>query len=512
MSFCKEEIICISWIFEILLSICLCYDDICYILFERSDSGVENWRGLSIDFLWSLEEHIMLGFIKQFKLDLLILVLLVLLSGVPRFVDLKTVPSNISGDEVTNLVDMYRVVYGKGVGLFGFAGDGTEAGITVYWPVVFLFFYGMKFAFVALRASVAVLSILSLIAFYLLLRMKTNPLVAFVMTSLLGANYVFLNFSRTGWVNMGVICSGLFLLLFLEKARVSYSYWWYILAGICAGLTFYGYHYGKIFVVFVIVCLAFSLLSNVYWEMQPRIHVLIFYLAFLCMIVPFVVPVFKTKGYFLLLRPQTVSAFNLSGVHNNSQLWKIFKHQAEYTFRGMVLLDGKVMSEGLENLRYVPLYSPPVDIVVKWLFIVGLVVTVVVSFRELFWWWIVGISSFLTVFMTTEPPNFARGLFYLVFIYMIVGVFVWRFFGFFKRLGWGRNYIGVLLGFFLFVASFLYYFNVTYYFNWMQEWRVPKAREPAISVEDFPMWQQFQINRIKTDELPLTTYEWEGKI
>jgi hypothetical protein len=447
-------------------------------------------------------------FFKRYQLDLFFLLLVILFSSFPRFILLYYTPPNITGDEVTNLLDILRVIFGQHLKLFGFVGDGTEAMITVYWPVLLTLLFGIKHSLLALRTSVSILSILALMGFYIILRIKTSAWVSFVVTCLLAGNYVFLNFSRTGWVNMGVIFSGMFMLLCLEIGAFRKIVWWYFFAGFFAGLTTYGYHYGKILVVFVVLTFLFRTIYPNYWKQKYILPMVYFLIGWLLLIIPFLQSIFHTHGYYILLRPKTVLAFSPSLIHDSQAFWWTIQNQTWYTFRGFLLLDGKVMSVGLENLRYTPLYTPPVDPVIKLFFLFGLLFCLLFAFKKIGWWWIVTLSTLVTEFFSLSIPNFARGLFYIPFIYLIIGVFVYKVFLLLRKTSL-KTSLPYIAGFLILLSSFLYYFDVSFYFEWMHRPKTALAREPAITNDLFSQWQDYEIKRIRANKVPLTIYQWE---
>lgn len=447
---------------------------------------------------------------KPYRLDLFFVLLVIVFSAFPRFISLSNIPPNITGDEVTSLLDILKVMFGSHLGLFSFVGDGTEALVTVYWPVLFTILLGVKNSIFALRISVSILSILSLIVFYIILRMKTSSWISLVTTCLLAGNYVFLNFSRTGWVNMGVIFTGMVMLLSLELGQQKRNVWWYLIAGMLAGVTSYGYHYGKILVGFISLFFLLRFAYPKYWKQQYILPVVYFFIGLLALVIPLLHSIFSTHGYYVLLRPTSVSAFSPSLLHDSKTLWGTIQNQAWYTFYGLVLLDGRVMSVGLENLRYTPLYTPPVDLGVKLFFVFGLVFCAFFAFKNIAWWWIVAVSTLATEFFSLSIPNFARGLFYILFIYLIVGIFVYKLYYLLRKTSF-RKYLPYLATFLLILSAFIYYFDVSFYFDWMQRPKTAMVREPAITNKEFSDWQTYEIERIKAGKVPLTIYQWEMK-
>src|SRR3990170_5333493 len=190
----------------------------------------------------------MLTFFQSHKKDLIFVAIILIVSAVFRIIFYQTVPPNISGDEVTNLSDVYKILYSPGNHLLSFFGDGSIAGINFY-PVVFLIkFLGISYSIYYLRFFISFCSVLALICFYLILKKYVNTLIAFAFSLLLANNYVFLNFSRTAWVNQITIFTILATILFLLNFYKTKSIKWLVLSAIFSGITLYGYHYGRIFI------------------------------------------------------------------------------------------------------------------------------------------------------------------------------------------------------------------------------------------------------------------------
>lgn len=77
-------------------------------------------------------------FLSSNKVDIGVIILIVFVSLLTRIVRLETIPPNISGDEVTNLSDVYKILFGRGYNFFSFMGDGSVAGINFYWSAFLL--------------------------------------------------------------------------------------------------------------------------------------------------------------------------------------------------------------------------------------------------------------------------------------------------------------------------------------------------------------------------------------
>lgn len=109
--------------------------------------------------------------------------------------------------------------------------------------------------------------------------------------------------------------------------------------------------------------------------------------------------------------------------------------------------------------------------------------------------------------IVTLPPNYARGLFLLPFIYLLVGLFldkVWS-------LPWTGNLgravivVGVAL-----VAAF----NVYHYFDWGRSTELAEARRPSIQYEEVPLWVETEKQNLEEGkpDLHVHTQQWQNLI
>ncbi|MEK7160277.1 MAG: glycosyltransferase family 39 protein [Patescibacteria group bacterium] len=447
-----------------------------------------------------------LKFMEKHKVDIFFISIIIVFSIFIRLFLIDEIPTNITGDESWDLSNVYRIVFAKDITPLTFLGDGSVPAI-IYFPVALLIkMFGTSDSILFLRLNIIVYSILSVIAFYFILKEKTSRIISFLFTLLLSSNYVFLNFSRTAWINMISVFSGLFLILFIEKATKEKNSLWYLIAGIFAGISFYGYHYGRILTITVFIYLFIILLKNGLKAKDIK-GLIIFWLTTLIICLPFLVNIFNDKAFSLLRRPQATFAFSQEKVLGASTTEQtVFFHQLNYTLRGLILFDDSVMSNGVENQRYTPLYTPPVNLVIKILFWGGLIY--LIFKRKYGIWWFVFVSILITQFLSDLPPNFSRGLFYIPFIYFVSGFFLS------EMLKYSINSLGVqnyknFIYMYLIIAGFLISLSdINVYFEWMKQPYEYNARQPAIDYREFYVWQDYQINLIKNGQLPIVNQEW----
>jgi len=448
-------------------------------------------------------------FFKENKKDIGLIIIILLISFLIGVLWLDTIPTNITGDEVTTLNDIYKIIFDRGNYLFSFMGDGSITGINFYWSAFLIKIFGLKRTIFSLRLSSTIISVLSLIPFYLILKEKTSRAFSFAFTLLLSGNYVFLNFSRTAWVNLAeTMFSSLFLILFLEKANKYGRSIYYILAGIFAGITLYSYTYGRILVISIFLYLILRFFKKAYWNFDYFKKISLFSISTLIIFLPFFISVILNQAEAVLRRPKATYVFNpdkVAGLNVKKILW----HQVEYTFRGFIILDKTIMNEGIENMRYVPPNSPPVNNLIKFSFIVGLIYVFIFERKKLTLWWVVFVSILITQILSDLPPNFARGLFYIPFIYFICGIFSYKISDFLKKsFSQQKSILFIFISFLIITASFSFFSDINYYFKWMKTDNIYSARQPALDYNEFPQWQSYQIKRVKAGLPPVTNYEW----
>lgn len=447
-----------------------------------------------------------LKFMTKHRIDIIFIVIIVVFSIFIRLFLIDKIPTNITGDESWDLSNVYRIVFAKDINPLTLLGDGSVPAI-IYFPVALLIkIFGTNDSIFFLRLNIIVYSILSIIAFYFLVKERTSRIIAILFTLLLSSNYVFLNFSRTAWVNMTSVFSGLFLIFFIEKAIKEKNNVWYLIAGIFAAISFYGYHYGKILTITVFVYLFIMLLKNGL-KIKDIKGLLIFLFTTLIICLPFFVSIFTDKTSAILRRPQATFVFSQEKVLGASTTERaVFLHQLSYTLRGFILLDGSIMSNGIENQRYTPLYTPPVNLIIKILFWGSLIY--LIFKRKYAIWWFVFVSILFTQFLSDLPPNFSRGLFYIPFIYFVCGFFL------FKMLKYSINfliiqkYINFIYAFLIITIFIIASFDINTYFEWMKQPYEYNARQPAIDYKEFDAWQDYQIYLIKNGDLPIVNQQW----
>ena len=140
----------------------------------------------------------------------------------------------------------------------------------------------------------------------------------------------------------------------------------------------------------------------------------------------------------------------------------------------------------------------------KILFILGLIYFL--TKRKYSIWWFVLVSVLITQILSDLPPNFSRGIFYMPLIYFISGVFVYVLIEkIANKFAIKKYYIYSLL---LVSTQLIFLYDVNMYFSWMKAPYEYNARQPAIDYREFPAWQNYQIEIIKSGGYPITNQVW----
>lgn len=438
--------------------------------------------------------------------DIVVLSFIVIFSLTLRVYPLNTIPHNVTGDEITYLADIYKIIIHNNLYLFSPIGDGSETGLALFLPILFIkTFTGIEHALFSLRLASAVFSVLALIPFYFIIKRRSNWLIGTIFTILLSTNYVFLNFSRTGWIfNTTMVFLSLSLLLCLEKLNESENSALYIISGIISGVMVYGYLFGKFLILFII----FYLVLRIIWIKNKA-------LAFQRLGIYLLLLLIISAPYLFYTIPQYTH-----DVSGRASATFVFSHgfdstlaidQIKYALEGNILLDSSVMNRGMENQRYVPNNMAPVSPLISILFIFGLIYLFLCSrFHKFYVWWIVFISIIIIQAITALPPNLARGLLLLPFIYLVSAITVYSIWAIVKKTLhsiWIRSAVAFLA---IVIASLVIYHNLGTYFSWQASSFELNSREPAINYQDFPSFQKYQINAIKNNQTPITVYQWDA--
>lgn len=399
---------------------------------------------------------------------------------------LEEVPANVTGDEITFLTDILKIIHFPDlVSPLSLMGDGSQSGINLYFMSFFVRLLSDSQAVLGMRLASSVLSLAVLAAFYIYLRSRFAGGPSLLATLLLGTNFVFLNMSRSTWMGdgraLGLTC-GLLSFLLVELAMRKRRSYLVVAAGTFGGLALYSYLGTTFFPLASVLYFAYLYVRRRISLEQAVQHVAVFIAMVLLVFTPNLIAIFQSPDTYGL-RSKTVFIGSLDEPYYEATgpagiLW----HQLSYTVRGFLLLDSSVSGEGPENERYTPSREAPVDAATATLFFLGIAAAVYRHRRD-FFQPVMGFAVMLvgTQMLTVFPPNYARGLYAIPFLYLVIAVLLDRIWSLRAwRTGWR---VGVAV-----VVVAISVWNAQHYFEWGVSHQLAQARQPAILYRDVPLW------------------------
>lgn len=360
-----------------------------------------------------------LKFSKLFKKGSAVFFLLaiLLISLYPRLWNLERSPPMIV-DESANLREIHEILETGDFNITEFHWDFSKTHL-VYAPTLALSYaLGTQNSFLALRLTSVIFSLLALIPFFYLVRAQTNNEIASISTLLFSFSYYFLQFSRVGWINIiFVTCAGLYLFWIIQTALKRTNPYLIALAGVLAGIIFYSYRGGIIYITASAVYLFFALMIKKTSLKKTFILLVPFGVAFLITAGPWILKISKNLDKYNL-RSRVVSVKNVNlPYHGFTNFADIYKYQVSTTFKSWIMLSA-VDRGGKENPRYLPLKVPPVNNLVRFTFWAGLIISFYKPKKNYHWNLVLLLGIVFGQILTAHPPNGARGLIMLPAIYL----------------------------------------------------------------------------------------------
>jgi hypothetical protein len=391
------------------------------------------------------------------KTNIVLLLVVLILSIFPRLWELESVPKMIV-DEPASLKDINSLWNKLPNFYFTDFNWGFSEATLVYYPAIGLTkLFNDNPNLYFFRLTSVIFSLIALIPFYFLIKKKTNIILAFCATLLFAFSYYYLQFSRVGWQIVYVVSLGLYLLWFLQLAIDHLRPYWFIFPGIIAGLIMYGYRAGEVYVGAGFVYLVCHLIKIKITINIKFLYFFIFLAGFLITSLPWFLKIIPNWELYNL-RQRVVSVFNTKPYHGMVNTTEIIKYQIMITARSWVLLE-PIDGGGDETPRYLPLVNPPVNTVIRILFILGLLVSLKKLKIYYPWWTIFVFGLIFGQILTVDPPNGARALIILPIIYFFAALGLEKIY---------RLYPKRLLLFIIIIITLLTaYHDFTYYQHWM---------------------------------------------
>ena len=338
----------------------------------------------------------------------LYLLAILLFSLYPRLWNLKKGPPIIV-DEPANLREIEKILETGNFNITAFHWDFSKTHL-VYAPTLALSYtLGVQNSFLALRLTSVIFSLLALIPFFYLVRAQTNNEIAAISTLLFSFSYYYLQFSRVGWINIiFVTCFGLYLFWLLQIALKRFNPYLIALAGVLAGIIFYSYRGGIIYIIASAIYLFISLKLNKTSAKKTFFFLSLFGIVFLITTGPWILKISKNLDKYNL-RSRVISIRNVNTpYHGFTKFADIYKYQVSTAFKSWILL----------NPRYLPLKVPPVNNLVRFTFWAGLVISFYKLKKNYHWNIVLFLGIVFGQILTVYPPNGARGLIMLPVIYL----------------------------------------------------------------------------------------------
>ena len=301
------------------------------------------------------------------------------------------------------------------------------------------------------------------IPFFFLVKKYTNRIIGFSLTIMFSFSYYFLQFSRVGW---GVIWSttlGLYLMWTIENMDNKNRILKIILAGILAGLVFYTYRAGEIYIVgsflFFIIKIFFLKEKN----LKKAFYISIFVLLFVLISFPWIIKISSDYENFAL-RQRVVAIYNTElPYHDLYEKKDILLYQITSAMKSWIYLL-PTNTNNVENPRYLPQNYTIINPLLIPLFLIGLILALSKQFKKMYPWFFIYFSGIIFgQIMTIDPPNGARGLIMLPIIYLFTGISLNFFYQKFKKIRFIKIYI-LSFSIIVTITDFLYY---KYWMSWI---------------------------------------------
>lgn len=399
---------------------------------------------------------------SQGKTTFLLICLLILLALPPRLWKLSEYPPIIV-DEPAYLRDIGEMIQSNNFYPAIQQWDGSQASLVYYPTIMLVKWAGFTDWLLALRTSAALVSILTIIPFYFLVKRYTNDLVAFCVSFMFSYSYYFLQFSRVGWGVVYATALGLFALWATQEAVRRKSLVWLVVGAFFAGLTSYSYRSGEVYIAACLISIVVPWGNNLKYVKTKVLYALIFILTFFTFFLPWGYTIFSNWDFFTL-RGRVVSVINIAlPYHGYTNTLDIVIYQIATTIKTWIFLipaDGG----GIENSRYLPLRYPPISFPLIPLFITGLIFAIQKWRESVALLFIFFFSLTLGQILTVDPPNGARALGILPIIYICVGIslyYVYKKIEFLKKFPYVIIATSVAIG----VTDSLFYI---YWMSWIK--------------------------------------------
>jgi len=426
-----------------------------------------------------------------------------------RLYRLGTVPRVILGDETDNLQSAYKIVAGTGPGIFGY--DWKPAPLFSLYPLAWCIrLFGDSVT--DFRMFPVILSLLTIVCFYLLARQTLHAAAALPAMAMLGTNLWFLHFSRTAWENVNAALFATGACWCFTRAVRTQRYRWWAACGAFTAFGLYGYFSGR----FIFISVAAAAVLAVALRQAPlRRTALGLAVAGVVAGALFAPQAWKIAHDWdaFTRRTDTVSVFRVKASQSylgDSDGWVIAAKNAKRNFRGFVLQDAQQTERGLWG-RYNPAHRTSLDQIATYLFWAGLAFAVL-RWRRTYAWWPFFIPLIIVEVFSTGTPDLARGIVFAPFYFLFIGLALDEAFQLLRRMPEGTPRRAAVAAAVVCAGALVgrsAYTNVRDYLDWQDDPRTQVLRLPGVDVCDFPQWQTLAREAAKNGAL-LGTGQWEA--
>jgi 4-amino-4-deoxy-L-arabinose transferase-like glycosyltransferase len=402
-----------------------------------------------------------------------------------RLVSLGTLPDTLNPDEADNMQSALRILHGSPPdnGFFGFDWYGEPA-FTAYVFALFINLFGVS-QFAA-RLPTALVSVASLGLFYLLLRRRVSVLAALLACVLFGTQLWYVHLSRMAWNNLHVTLftlAAMLCLLNAMDARDARRRWtWFAICGVYGALTLYSYPAGRLVLPSLFAVLPVAILRDrVHW---PRIlsgYVLVGSIAVL-LFVPQALYIAQHWDAFVL-RTSNVSMLNKPAFQ--AAPLNVLGSQLEANFLGLFIGQFNNMPS------HFPVGEAVLDPITGALAALGMVGSHALrrsrkAFDTWLWWAIFLLGWFFTEVITERTPDAARAVGWMPALYFFAAFSIDVGLRWAGRLSTSGR--GLAFGLASIVTLAIGATNLEHYVTWIGLVDTRQARDPYISVAEFPAW------------------------
>jgi hypothetical protein len=455
----------------------------------------------------------MLNQIKQkiINKEFLVFFLIIIYSFVIRLYKLSSIPSVINGDEVGSIIHPLQILINKSGNIFSLTHDHSISYVVYLFKALSIVIFGVQNSLFAVRLTTVIISILTLIPFYQILKGHVNKSVALITTFAFSSNYWFSNFSRLSWIAVDCLLPGLYLLLYTEKAIKENRIKNYIFVAVLSAIVLYNYMGGRIFFLASFIILFFNLFTSKNKKVKKKLKNFVFYIAstFLLFLPQFIV-ILKNPSLYLL-RANSINVFRLNnlyyGISPDNKI-ALIKHQISYAVRGFIFFDSKVAAEGVENQRLIPNASSGINILIKLLFWMGLIIFLIRKKEDSIWLLVFILNILFLQIPSVYIPSWSRAIGVIPIIYFFAAIALQEVVLFtvkFKPKLTSFVYLTIAIILITFSLN-----DVNRYWTWVKSPNFYAAQQPAIDISNNPIWLDMQIKRIKTNKPIINNYEWNA--